>query len=260
MTKESKATKSRKNKSADISAMINVSSIHGISTEGEKKTPLERYSRERVKDSSQSFNWHLDNVINENWAFMNGLFTADECDKIIEIGKSGSKASPLAYGVTGGDEAVVPDTDENFDRYSKVRVSPVSWLRADIKENHWIFEKIARSTVDINNQFFNYDLTEIQSLQFTAYDSEEEGFYDKHIDMMYKSNGTRKLSLSVQLTPPENYEGGNLSLYHGKEPVILPKTRGTGLFFPSYSLHEVTPVTKGIRYSLVAWILGPRFK
>jgi PKHD-type hydroxylase len=77
---------------------------------------------------------------------------------------------------------------------------------------------------------------------------------------MYYSNGTRKLSLSVQLSEPEDYEGGSLLLYNGEEPMTLPKTRGTGLFFPSYSLHEVTPVTKGIRYSLVAWFLGPRFK
>jgi PKHD-type hydroxylase len=133
-------------------------------------------------------------------------------------------------------------------------------LRSDVDENRWIWEKITGAVININNQFFNYDLTEIQSLQFTAYDSEEEGFYGKHIDMMYKSNGTRKLSLSVQLSEPEDYEGGSLMLYNGEEPMTLPKTRGTGLFFPSYSLHEVTPVTKGIRYSLVAWFLGPRFK
>ena len=98
------------------------------------------------------------------------------------------------------------------------------------------------------------------AVQFTAYDSEEKGFYGKHIDMMYKSNGTRKLSMSVQLSEPEDYEGGSLLLYTGEEPLTLPKSRGTALFFPSYSLHEVTPVTKGLRYSLVAWFLGPRFK
>lgn len=248
---QSKATLARADQTIDISSMITVPE-----PEGEKKTPLERYHRDRVKDYSHSFNWHLTDAINENWAYMNGLFNPDECDKIIEIGKSGRESSPLAYGITGDGGAEELD----FDKYAKVRISPVSWLRSDVDDNRWIWERIAGAVTSINNQFFNYELNEIQSLQFTAYDSEEKGFYGKHIDMMYKSNGTRKLSLSVQLSNEGDYEGGSLLLYTGEDPLTLPKTRGSGFFFPSYTLHEVTPVTKGIRYSLVAWFLGPRFK
>jgi len=247
-TTKSKASQARESKKVDIVSII------GEIESGKK--PLERYQRDLSKDYASSFNWHLNEVINENWAYANGMFTSEECDRIIQLIKNGKSSSPLNYGVTGDNSTEI----SKFEDYSKVRVSPISWVRSDVEETRWIWQRIRDQVVSINNQFFNYDLSEIQSLQFTSYDSEEKGFYGKHIDMMYKSTGTRKLSLSVQLSNPEDYEGGSLLLHTGEEPLTLPKTRGTGLFFPSYSLHEVTPVTKGIRYSLVAWVLGPKFK
>jgi PKHD-type hydroxylase len=70
----------------------------------------------------------------------------------------------------------------------------------------------------------------------------------------------RKLSLTIQLSDPFSYNGGELHLFTGNEPTIIPKEQGKLISFPSYVLHEVTPVTKGERYSLVAWITGPQFK
>ena len=71
---------------------------------------------------------------------------------------------------------------------------------------------------------------------------------------------TRKLSLSLQLSAPEDYEGGDLELWFGGEPVKANRERGMITFFPSYVMHRVTPVTKGVRYSLVCWVSGPPFK
>jgi PKHD-type hydroxylase len=71
----------------------------------------------------------------------------------------------------------------------------------------------------------------------------------------------RKLSISIQLTDPEEYEGGELKLYDGEEEgVLMDKTQGTLIIFPSYVLHEVMPVTKGTRNSLVTWVTGKQFK
>jgi len=143
---------------------------------------------------------------------------------------------------------------------AEVRRSPISWIRSDVADNRWIFERLAANITNINDQFFNYELTDIQSLQFTSYDAKEKGFYGKHIDMMYKGTGTRKLSVTIQLSDDKDYEGGDLLLHYKNEPDIGFRNLGTATFFPSWMLHEVTPVTKGKRYSLVAWIQGPRFK
>jgi PKHD-type hydroxylase len=72
--------------------------------------------------------------------------------------------------------------------------------------------------------------------------------------------GVRKLSFSVMLTDPEEYEGGELLLKIDSFPITPPNKKGTVIFFPSYVLHEVTPVTKGTRKTLVGWVLGPKFR
>jgi PKHD-type hydroxylase len=64
----------------------------------------------------------------------------------------------------------------------------------------------------------------------------------------------------LQLTDPSQYEGGNLQIVTGGDPLTVRKQRGLVAVFPSYVLHQVTPVTKGSRQSLVAWITGPQFK
>ena len=72
----------------------------------------------------------------------------------------------------------------------------------------------------------------------------------------------RKLSVSIQLTDPKKYKGGELKLYDGEDQygVIMNKNQGALVVFPSYVLHEVTPVTKGERNSLVTWVSGNQFK
>ena len=96
--------------------------------------------------------------------------------------------------------------------------------------------------------------------QFTEYDESDSGFYTAHVDNGETLAGFRKLSFVLQLTDPSKYQGGELVLHIGPEPTTLPRDRGKLLFFPSYTLHEVKPVTQGIRHSLVGWVAGPRFK
>ncbi|BAT22031.1 ferrochelatase [Yellowstone lake phycodnavirus 1] len=109
-----------------------------------------------------------------------------------------------------------------------------------------------------NNEFYQFNLTEIsEHIQYTVYNSEDEGFYDWHIDMG-PGKANRKLSLVCQLSDTSEYEGGELQINTGV--IIVPeKEKGTVIIFPSYLLHRVTPVTKGVRRSLVLWIEGPPF-
>jgi len=245
------ATKAREKKSVDKS-IIEAPIIVEASDEFK---PNKKYIKPTTNEVASS-NWWLDNTINENWAFVERVFTPEECKKIIEIGESGTLASPMTYGMTGGFDNV----EENVKKVAKIRRSPISWIRSDLEDNRWIYLRMTEAIKTINQQFFGYELTEIQSLQFTSYDAKEKGFYGKHIDMMYQGTGTRKLSVTVQLSDPNKYEGGDLLIYYGEKPDKPEKKQGMGVFFPGYTLHEVTPVTKGKRYSLVAWVLGPKFK
>ena len=70
----------------------------------------------------------------------------------------------------------------------------------------------------------------------------------------------RKLSISIQLTDPKEYEGGELILYDCEKGEEMNKEQGTLIMFPSYTLHEIKPVIKGERNSLVTWVTGNKFK
>ena len=235
----------------------NQGAVNGGTSEASGPAIKPEFLPKPTADVASSFNWWLDLTTNENWAYAHDVFTKEECEKIIEIGsRGGDGATPLTYGSIGGGAQGSPSVEDTV----KIRRSPVSWIRSDVQENRWIFERLVNHITSINKQFFNYDLTDIQSLQFTRYDGTEGGFYGKHIDMMYQGTGTRKLSVSIQLSDGADYEGGDL-LLHTRDDAERPfKKQGTGIFFPSWTLHEVAPVTKGIRYSLVAWVQGPRFK
>jgi len=139
-----------------------------------------------------------------------------------------------------------------------IRRSQVSWLDNNPTTN-WLFEKLGQAVSQLNSDYFRFDLTGFgENLQLTNYDQSENGMYGWHQD--YGSKISRKLSLSVQLTDPSEYEGGNLQIMTTGAPVNVRKQRGLIVAFPSYVLHQVTPVTQGSRQSLVAWISGPAFK
>ena len=87
--------------------------------------------------------------------------------------------------------------------------------------------------------------------------SEDEGYYDWHVDMG-PGKANRKLSLVCQLSDPSEYEGGELQIHTGQIHTV-EKKKGLVVIFPSYLLHCVTPVTSGKRQTLVLWIEGPPF-
>ena len=142
----------------------------------------------------------------------------------------------------------------------QVRRSHVSWLQKS-QDTAWVFEKLAHIASSLNAQYYRFDLTGFgEALQLTNYDQSEHGMYGWHQDYGGKLSPSRKLSLVLQLTDPSQYEGGNLQVMTGGQPQNVRKERGLVAAFPSYVLHQVTPVTGGNRQSLVAWISGPPFK
>ena len=132
------------------------------------------------------------------------------------------------------------------------------WLYAS-DDLHWVFRKITDIVLNLNDRFFQFDLHGLnEGLQFTNYKAPSDK-YGKHIDRAFEIL-IRKLSLSIQLTNPKDYEGGELYLYEDEKGTEMKKEQGTLILFPSYILHEVKPVTKGERNSLVSWVTGKQFK
>jgi PKHD-type hydroxylase len=121
---------------------------------------------------------------------------------------------------------------------------------------------IARMYIDVANQSagWNYQLTNQEETQIGRYKSADEGYYDWHMDSDPPKDGIqRKLSISILLSDPSEFEGGELQFKNMEDQKVLTK-QGSIVVFPSFLEHKVTPVTKGVRYSAVTWASGPSFK
>jgi PKHD-type hydroxylase len=86
-----------------------------------------------------------------------------------------------------------------------------------------------------------------------------KGKYETHVDTFHaRSNETRKLTILVFLN--DDFEGGKFYLSVEHNRIYPPQGKGTVIVFPSFMPHGVEPVTKGMRYSIVTWMVGPYFK
>lgn len=181
----------------------------------------------------------------ESFVWWEGGFTEQELNWLQEQAMKADQRAQVGGNPTGDDLA-------------KIRRSQVSWLNKD-QDTAWVFEKLGQIASALNAQYYRFDLTGFgEALQLTNYDQSEHGMYGWHQD--YNAKISRKLSLVLQLTDPSQYEGGNLQVMTGGQPQTVRKQRGLVAAFPSYVLHQVTPVTSGNRQSLVAWVSGPAFK
>ena len=146
---------------------------------------------------------------------------------------------------------------------TKVRDSKINWISLT-DENLEIYKKISNVMSVINSKFFDFDLTGLyETIQLSLYDGKDKGHYDWHADCGYEdyTNVPRKLSMSLLLNNPEDFEGGEFQVKADSDvSKNLELKKGRAWFFPSWVLHRVAPVTKGVRKSLVVWAGGPSFK
>jgi len=124
-------------------------------------------------------------------------------------------------------------------------------------DSNYLYQTLMRRFVDANNRYFCYNLSMIYDVFLLKY--EADNFYKAHLDI--GGNATnRKLSLIVQLSNENEYTGGDTLLHLSHEPVCINKKYNSATFFPSYLLHEATPVFTGTRYALVSWATGEPFR
>lgn len=182
-------------------------------------------------------------MVRPNFQLWSGVLPDKWCDDIIEETEenySVQKASTF----TG---------DEDNHRRSKVR-----WISSDMYMRDTLFNFVIMAAKEFNIQVFRQ-----ADIQYTEYHSSEKGHYNWHHDIDWNRNDNfdRKISVTLQLTDPSEYEGGEFSFLETQNPVSEQmKARGSILCFPSYLQHQVSPVTKGVRKSVVAWFEGPTWR
>jgi PKHD-type hydroxylase len=141
-----------------------------------------------------------------------------------------------------------------------VRMCKVFWV-PKTEEYMWLYKKVIDIAIDVNRNCWDFDLVGADiPLQYVEYDSEYRGHYDWHLDIGNTNNSKRKLSVSIQLSDGDDYDGGNLLFFNGGGQTRANRDKGSMILFPSYILHKVEPVKRGKRKALILWLTGPPFR
>tara|TARA_R110000824_G_scaffold339065_1_gene525561 strand:- start:690 stop:1250 length:561 start_codon:yes stop_codon:yes gene_type:complete len=184
---------------------------------------------------------------NPDWLMWSAELSPETCDQILELCRQLPVKKATTFR-TGEDE-------EDHHRKTDVRWVP---NEGDYIDLHKIVTHYALQA----NMHFGLALSHLPALQFTEYTGVGH-HYDFHhdIDWGRQDGFHRKLSIIIQLTDPEDYEGGEFSFKHIENPDRdTVRQRGTILCFLPYHEHAVAPIASGNRTSLVAWFEGPRWR
>lgn len=182
----------------------------------------------------------------QSWQMWRGQIPAVDCNDMIYALRQLPPVQAQTFNQAG-------ELEENKHRSSIVR-----WVEdPQIRDMLWWYAQEA------NRLAFGLDVQNVGSVQFTEYSASQEAHYDWHHDVDWTSNAAydRKISIVLQLSDPNSYEGGDFAFNEVQSPNPEDlKAKGTVLCFPSCLQHRVSSVTKGTRYSLVSWFEGPRWR
>lgn len=178
------------------------------------------------------------------YVFTEGLFSAEDCKKIINLSEEIEKAPALV-----GDKST---TDE------KKRISDLYWVNW-CQELDQVFKTIGDNVIAANNKWWGFHLSGLhEAMQLTHYKGtkKKQGHYDWHEDWA-EGPGFSHRKLSGVILLSDEFTGGEFEFLHLGVPKEIKV--GTMILFPSFRTHRVRPVTKGNRWSLVFWVNGPPF-
>lgn len=184
------------------------------------------------------------------WQLFGKALSEEECSTLVKYGLT---HRPVQATVGHGGKSVVDD---------HLRRSTVRWLSRSDPTLSWFYDRIEKLALQANANAFGFDVRGFHEVQFTEYNADNSGGYGWHEDLNWlkATPFDRKMSMVIQLSKPDDYTGGKLEF--ANDPLAEGQfvNQGDVIFFPSFNRHRVTPVKLGVRYSLVTWFIGPKFR
>ncbi len=173
-------------------------------------------------------------------------FTTGECDRIVKA---------IANMPTDDALLVGHNRDHNL------RNAELVWMD-DVGDLSWVMTRLIELVRRSNKHQFNFDVHEFaESPQVASYEAAKGGHFAWHSDIGHGlAAGKRKLTLVLQLSNPDTYDGGDLEIRPSAQILLANRAQGSVSVFPSFALHQVTPIQRGIRRSLTVWAHGPPFR
>ena len=178
-------------------------------------------------------------LIMQNFVSYNNVFTKEECNEIINI---------------------CNNYIENHT--SNIEINMKMCYLLPNEKNNFIYDRIRKLVIETNMNIWNYNLYDFgEPIKFLEYNEKYNSQLKVHNDIgnVRGWESFRKLTIILQLTDENTYEDCNLMIQNGDKLVTTNKKQGSIIIFPSFMMHQVTPIKKGIRNSLVLWAYGPPF-
>jgi len=185
--------------------------------------------------------------VNRDYLVGNNFLSTTECDQILaDAAEFDLKPATLA------DDRIV----------TAIRDCKVAYFDRDQKWG-WIYDRIQDFITLGNERYFQFDIIGFEPMQFVVYDR-PGSHYELHIDSgnEYRDRDlVRKLSFTIQLTNPEEYQGCDLEFFRSvNDYIAAARSKGTITVTSSFVPHRVTPLESGVRAAIVGWIYGPPFR
>jgi len=183
----------------------------------------------------------------QNYYYWQQGFTKEE---LIKVYNSVTDVPFQKATIVGGGEDI-----------SSIRSSSIKWIPQNDQWN-WLYDKMMTMAKEANDAIWNFDLQSApEAIQYTEYYDHSGGHYGWHQDIGPGMLSHRKISVTVQLSESDEYEGGDLEYWRGGDSwETAPRGAGVVFIFPSYMMHRVTQVTKGTRKSFVIWLGGEHYR
>jgi PKHD-type hydroxylase len=125
----------------------------------------------------------------------------------------------------------------------------------------WLYDLLFPLALEANEKLFHFDIDIVTDpIHYVIY-PEDGGHLDWHMDIGAYGVNKRKIAMTVQLSDPSEYEGGEFEIWFGgQQSVVVPREKGDVICFPAFCMHRVRPITKGQRKCLVFWTGGRPFR
>jgi PKHD-type hydroxylase len=175
--------------------------------------------------------------------------SVDECN-ILRKEAENAEEQAWSPGTVGDNEE-----DESFRKVAVFKLD----IHSD-NEIGSIQEKIINRVIAANEKWWRFSIEKLTYMELLRYGDDGAG-YRAHLDWGPGSSQLRKVSASILLSDPDDYDGGDLQILGGhRTELFAPRSQGSIAIFPSFMLHQVTPVTRGERWAATAWFEGPPFR
>lgn len=153
----------------------------------------------------------------------------------------------------------VPELDTVTDSY-RTNNRDIAYITPK-PDSKWLYDLLFPLALEANEKLFHFDIDIVTDpIHYVIY-PEDGGHLNWHMDTGAYGVNRRKIAMTVQLSDPSEYEGGEFEIWFGgSQSTIVPRQKGDIICFPAFCMHRVRPIKRGKRKCLVFWTGGRPFR